>query len=125
MDARFKILGKVGEGAHGVVLKAKCVETGEIVALKKIPCRKLEEGIPVNIIREIKALQQINGHENVVQLQEFFPTGSTLTLVFEYMLVDLAEILRNATEPLAESRVKAYVLMLLKGVAFWYGMIKL
>jgi cell cycle related kinase len=71
MDARFKILEKIGEGAHGVVLKAKCVETGEIVALKKVPCRKLEEGIPVNIIREIKALQQINGHENVVKLVYF------------------------------------------------------
>lgn len=55
---------QIGEGAHGVVLKAKSVETGEIVALKKVPLRRLEDGIPNTILREIKALQEID-HQNV------------------------------------------------------------
>ncbi|KAJ3228403.1 Cyclin-dependent kinase 20 [Clydaea vesicula] len=114
---RYKILGKIGEGAHGVVLKAKFIENGEIFALKKVPLRKLEDGLPNTIVREIKALQQID-HQNVVKLREFFPTGSTLTLVFEYMLSDLAEVLRNATQALTEAQIKAYMLMLLKGVAY-------
>lgn len=114
---------QIGEGAHGVVVKAKLIETGEIVALKKIPLRRLESGndstLPNTIIREIKALQQIShGHDNIVKLQEFFPTGgSVLTLVFEFMLSDLAEVLRNSGK-LGCSHIKAYMLMLLKGVAY-------
>jgi cell cycle related kinase len=55
---------KIGEGAHGIVLKAKYIETGEIVALKKVPLRRIDEGIPNTILREIKALQTID-HQNV------------------------------------------------------------
>ncbi|KAJ3090836.1 Cyclin-dependent kinase 20, partial [Quaeritorhiza haematococci] len=114
---RYSCIAKIGEGAHGVVLKAKFIETGEIVALKKVPLRKLEEGIPNTILREIKALQQID-HQNVVKLLEFFPCGTGFVLVFEYMLSDLAEVLRNASQPLTEAQIKAYMVMLLKGVAF-------
>ena len=32
---RFEILGVVGEGAYGIVLKCRNKETGEIVAIKK------------------------------------------------------------------------------------------
>ncbi|KAJ3119903.1 Cyclin-dependent kinase 20 [Nowakowskiella sp. JEL0407] len=115
---RYNIQQKVGEGAHGVVLKAKFIETGETVALKKIPLRKLEDdGIPNTILREIKALQELK-HENIVKLREVFPSGCSFVLVFEYMPTDLAEILRTATKQLTESQVKAYVLMILKGVAY-------
>eukprot|EP00842_Homolaphlyctis_polyrhiza_P004457 jgi/Hompol1/5011/HPOL_000673-RA len=113
----------IGEGAHGVVLKATLIETGEIVALKKVPLRKLENGIPNNIVREIKALQEID-HQNasilleVVKLREVFPSGTGFVLVFDFMLSDLAEVLRNASQPLTEAQIKAYMNMLLKGVAF-------
>ena len=33
---QYKILGRIGEGAHGIVFKAKHIECGEIVALKKV-----------------------------------------------------------------------------------------
>ncbi|XP_067880428.1 cyclin-dependent kinase 20 isoform X4 [Heterodontus francisci] len=56
---QYSILGRVGEGAHGIVFKAKHIETGETVALKKVALRKLEDGIPNQALREIKALQEI------------------------------------------------------------------
>ncbi|KAI8822510.1 kinase-like domain-containing protein [Fimicolochytrium jonesii] len=114
---RYKILGKIGEGAHGVVLKAKCVETGEIVALKKVPLRRLEDGIPNTILREIKALQVIE-HQNVVKLLSVYPSGPSFVLVFEYMLSDLSHILRTTPTPLTSSQVKAYMVMLLKGLSY-------
>lgn len=114
---QFKIMSKIGEGAHGVVLKAKFIETGEVVALKKVPLRRIEDGIPNTILREIKALQTID-HQNVVRLREFFPSGAGFVLVFEFMLSDLSEVLRNATHPLTEAQVKAYMVMLLRGVAY-------
>jgi len=121
---QYTILGNIGEGAHGIVFKAKHIESWE-VALKKVPLRKLEDGIPNTALRhkiiyyrEIKALQEIEDNQNVVKLIDVFPYGTGFVLVFEYMLSDLSEVLRNSTRPLTEAQMKSYLLMLLKGVVF-------
>ncbi|XP_059805631.1 cyclin-dependent kinase 20 isoform X1 [Hypanus sabinus] len=115
---QYSILGRIGEGAHGIVFKAKHVETGETVALKKVALRKLEDGIPNQALREIKAVQEIEDNQYVVKLKDVFPHGTGFVLVFEYMLSDLSEVIRNSDRPLTESQVKGYTMMLLKGVAF-------
>ena len=55
----FIVMGRVGEGAHGIVMRAKHKPSGQIVALKKIPLKRLEDGISEATIREIRALQQL------------------------------------------------------------------
>ncbi|XP_035676729.1 cyclin-dependent kinase 20-like [Branchiostoma floridae] len=115
---QYTIMERIGEGAHGIVFKAKHVESGEVVALKKVPLRRLEDGIPNTALREIKALQEIEENQHVVKLREVFPHGTGFVLVFEYMLSDLSEVLRNSNRPLTEAQVKSYMMMLLKGVAF-------
>lgn len=118
---QYCILGRIGEGAHGIVFKAKHVETGEIVALKKVALRRLEDGIPNQALREIKALQEIEDNQYVVQLKAVFPHGMGFVLAFEFMLSDLAEVVRHAQRPLAPAQVKSYLQMLLKGVAFCHA----
>ena len=53
----YTILGRIGEGAHGIVMKARHRKTGSIVALKKVLLKRLEDGLPETALREIKALQ--------------------------------------------------------------------
>ncbi|XP_006902624.1 PREDICTED: cyclin-dependent kinase 20-like isoform X2 [Elephantulus edwardii] len=118
---QYCILGRIGEGAHGIVFKAKHVETGEIVALKKVALKRLEDGIPNQALREIKALQEIEDNQYVVQLKAVFPHGAGFVLAFEFMLSDLAEVVRHAQRPLAQAQVKSYLQMLLKGVAFCHA----
>ncbi|XP_041602426.1 cyclin-dependent kinase 20 isoform X5 [Vulpes lagopus] len=118
---QYCILGRIGEGAHGIVFKAKHVETGEIVALKKVALRRLEDGIPNQALREIKALQEIEDNQHVVQLKAVFPHGAGFVLAFEFMLSDLAEVVRHAQRPLVQAQVKSYLQMLLKGVAFCHA----
>lgn len=119
---QYTRLGRIGEGAHGVVYKAKHVESGEVVALKQVPLdhRKLEDGIPNNALREIKALREIEDNPYIVKLREVFPHGTGIVLVFEYMLSDLSEMIQNYERPLTEAQIKSYMLMLLKGVAFMH-----
>ena len=38
--------------------------------------------------------------------------------VFEYMLSDLSEVIRNVNQPLTNSQIKSYMRMLLNGVSF-------
>ena len=53
----YVVLGRVGEGAHGIVMKGRHKKSGSIVALKKVLIKRLEDGIPETALREIKALQ--------------------------------------------------------------------
>ncbi|TNM86292.1 cyclin-dependent kinase 20 [Takifugu rubripes] len=115
---QYSILGHIGEGAHGIVFKAKQIETGETVALKKVSLRRLEDGIPNQALREIRALQEIEDNEHVVKLKGVFPHGTGFVLVFDFMVSDLSEVIRNTDCPLTPAHVKSYMLMLLKGVAF-------
>ncbi|CAG0919776.1 unnamed protein product [Notodromas monacha] len=117
----YKILGRIGEGAHGLVLKAKHNSTSEVVAVKKLPIRKLEDGIPVNLLREIKALQFLD-NEHVVRLLDAFPQGLAFVLVFEYLPYDLGKLIRESNIALRVDHVKAYAEMLLKGVAYCHGL---
>jgi serine/threonine protein kinase len=35
---KYEVVSKAGEGAFGVVMKARALETGEWVAIKTVPC---------------------------------------------------------------------------------------
>ncbi len=53
------------------VLLARVLETGQVVALKRIYIRNPDEGLPDNIVREMKSLQAVE-HPNVVQLHDVY-----------------------------------------------------
>ncbi|XP_061621783.1 cyclin-dependent kinase 20 isoform X4 [Phyllopteryx taeniolatus] len=59
-----------------------------------------------------------NPTPQVVRLKDVFPHGTGFVLVFDFMLSDLSEVIRDARRPLTPVQVKGYMLMLLKGVAF-------
>ena len=54
----------------------------------------------------------------MVKLKDVFPHGTGFVLVFDFMLSDLSEVIRNSQRPLTPAQVKGYMMMLLKGVAF-------
>lgn len=56
---KYIISGQIGEGAQGLVLKAHDSSRDQEVALKKILIKKVEGGLPISIIREVKSLQQL------------------------------------------------------------------
>lgn len=102
----YNLLYQVGVGAYGSVYKAKCEQTGDIVALKrvKIDPSQNRHGFPIPAIREIKYLSQAK-HVNSVRLFEILSggTGSVeeedllMTLVFEYVESDLCGYLTTCT----------------------------
>ena len=54
-----------------------------VLIISSIP----DERLPFfQVLREIKALQHIDFHPNIVKLREIFPHGTGFVLVFEYML---------------------------------------
>ena len=47
-------------------------------------------------------MHHMHGPVQVVRLREVFPQGNGFALVFDYMLSDLSEVIRNSDKPLTE-----------------------
>ncbi|KAJ0173641.1 hypothetical protein K1T71_010790 [Dendrolimus kikuchii] len=118
--SKYTVIGRIGEGAHGLVFKARHNPTERDVALKKILIKNLEDGIPVNVMREIKALQLLRC-KYIIKLYDMFPRGMSLVLVLEYMSSGLWEMLHHNQQELTLPRVKSYAQMLLKGTRYMHA----
>jgi len=113
---RFKRLEKLGEGTYGVVYKARDVNTGDTLALKKIRLDAEDEGIPSTAIREISLLKQLQ-HPNIVRLYDVILTDQKLTLVFEFLDQDLKKYLDSFGDNGLDARTtKSFLRQLLQGI---------
>ena len=65
----YERLECVGEGTYGKVYKARNLDSGQFVALKRIRMEGEKDGFPVTAMREIKVLQSLK-HPNVLRLIE-------------------------------------------------------
>ena len=67
--------------------------TSKLVALKEIRLEH-EEGAPCTAIREISLLKDLK-HANIVTLHDIIHTACSLTLIFEYVEMDLKQYMDN------------------------------
>jgi len=100
---KYEKLTTIGEGAYGVVLKARHKETDEIVAIKKFKEREGDDDEQNRkaSVREVKILKAMK-HANIVEMKEAFRRRGTLYVVFEYMdksVLDLLEANPKGLEP--------------------------
>ncbi|CAK0783466.1 hypothetical protein CVIRNUC_006665 [Coccomyxa viridis] len=106
---------KLGQGQFGVVIKARHIETGQIVAIKKIHLGNAKEGINMTALREIKLLREID-NPFIVRLLDVFPHKRNLSLVYEYMDSDLECLIRDRATIISPADVKSYMQMVLQSL---------
>jgi cyclin-dependent kinase-like len=111
----FDLLGTIGEGTYGVVLKARHRESGQIVAIKKFKESDEDEQVRKTALREVRILKQLR-HENVVSLIEVFRRKRKLYLVFEYVESTLLEELERHPDGLDPQDVRRIMWQLCRGV---------
>ena len=118
---RYEKLNFLGEGQFATVYKARDTETGVIVAIKKIKYgNRIEaaDGINRTALREIKLLKEIR-HPNIIGLVDVFGHGSNISLVYDFMVTDLEEVIRDRESiVLSQSHIKAYMIMMLCGLEY-------
>lgn len=120
----FQKLEKIGSGTYSNVYKAIEVETGRVVALKKVRVDGVGEAESARfMVREIALLRRLGDHPNVVRLNGIVTsrlnTAPSLYLVFEYMEHDLTGLTACATASgrrLSLPQVKCYMKQLLSGI---------
>ncbi|XP_020705796.1 shaggy-related protein kinase eta isoform X1 [Dendrobium catenatum] len=109
----------VGTGSFGIVFQAKCLETGETVAIKKV----LQDRRYKN--RELQLMRSMD-HPNVISLKHcFFSTTNRdelfLNLVMEYVPECLYRVLKhysNANQRMPLIYVKLYMYQIFRGLAY-------
>ncbi|KAL6613899.1 hypothetical protein ACP70R_036169 [Stipagrostis hirtigluma subsp. patula] len=120
----FRKLEKIGSGTYSNVYKAIEVESGRVVALKKVRVDGVGEAESARFMaREITLLRRLGDHPNVVRLEGLvtsrLATAPSLYLVFEYMDHDLTGFTAAATASgsrLSLPQVKCYMKQLLSGI---------
>ena len=121
----YEEVSVIGTGAYGTVYKGVDMKTGKYVAMKRIRTKITEEGLPVNIIREIAYLRHLEKyeHENVVKLLDVcqgprLPSEQSIILIFEYIDYDLDTYIRTYPNTLDSSKINDFTKQLLNGVDF-------
>ncbi|PIK45849.1 putative cyclin-dependent kinase-like 5 [Apostichopus japonicus] len=112
---KYEVLGLVGEGAYGVVLKCRHKATKDIVAVKKFKDSEDNEDVRRTTLRELKVLRQLK-QENIVELREAFRRKGKLYLVFEYVEKNMLELLEDNPNGLPPEKVRSLIYQLIRAI---------
>ncbi|KAK9748643.1 hypothetical protein RND81_02G071600 [Saponaria officinalis] len=113
----FEKLEKIGQGTYSSVYKARDLETGKIVAMKKVRFVNMDPESVRFMAREIHILRKLD-HPNIMKLEGIVTSrmSGSLYLVFEYMEHDLAGLLATPGHKFTEAQIKCYMQQLLCGL---------
>uniref|UniRef100_A0A1I7WDU7 Cyclin-dependent kinase 7 n=1 Tax=Heterorhabditis bacteriophora TaxID=37862 RepID=A0A1I7WDU7_HETBA len=147
---RYEKIKHLGEGQFANVYKAKDLDTGEFVAIKKIKLgsrAEAKDGINRTALREIKLLQEIH-HDNIIgvsylwcmylcsdniylkylyfvfnyfQLRDVIGSRTNIQLVFDFMETDLEHVVKDNTIILMPSHIKNMTMQTLLGLEFLHA----
>jgi mitogen-activated protein kinase 15 len=75
---RYKVEDKLGKGAYGIVWRAIDKQTKKVVALKKVFDAFQNSMDAQRTYREVKILQHIHDHDNIIKLLNVMPAGLSI-----------------------------------------------
>lgn len=120
-DEKWEKQQKIGSGSYGNVYKGIDKTTHQQIAIKKIKAPIEEDGIPVEILREIIILRNIS-HPNVIKLHDVIYTTEKMYLIFEYMDHDLKQFIESydteSNEIIPIGLIKQILKQMLTGLAY-------
>jgi tRNA A-37 threonylcarbamoyl transferase component Bud32 len=114
----FERLDKIGQGTYSNVYKARDLQSGKIVALKRVRFVNMDPDSVRFMAREIHILRRLD-HPNVIRLEGIVTSrlSHSLYLVFEYMEHDLAGLAALSGQRFTEPQVKCLMRQILEGLS--------
>ncbi|XP_048661690.1 serine/threonine-protein kinase ICK [Marmota marmota marmota] len=113
---RYTTIKQLGDGTYGSVLLGRSIESGELIAIKKMK-RKFYSWEECMNLREVKSLKKLN-HANVVKLKEVIRENDHLYFIFEYMKENLYQLIKERNKLFPESAIRNIMYQILQGLAF-------
>mmetsp|Transcript_576 Transcript_576/g.1145 ORF Transcript_576/g.1145 Transcript_576/m.1145 type:complete len:426 (-) Transcript_576:289-1566(-) len=121
---RYHLKQVIGEGAYGMVCSAEDrANDNRVVAIKRILKVMSSRPMAVRILRELKFLRLLSGHENIIGvLDVLVPSRRKFDdtfVVLEHMPADLRRLMKKTT--LSEDHIKYFAFQILRGVAYLHA----
>lgn len=113
MSKALNIEGVIGTGVTGTVFKV--TSNGEVFAMKKFDIDK-QYGMPLHLVREIKALKRLKS-PMIVELKNIIIEKDYANLILDYMPYNL-EYLISSGFILTEAHFNAIYIQLMRAVSF-------
>jgi serine/threonine protein kinase len=120
---KYEILETIGSGSFAIVMRARHIDTGELVAIKKLK-RKYTSWNECLSLREVKSLKDLNQNnqcEHIIKLKEMILVKDSLHLVFENMEKNLIELVtERQNKKLGENQIRCILYQTLKGLSYMH-----
>ncbi|XP_075402885.1 mitogen-activated protein kinase 7 isoform X1 [Tenrec ecaudatus] len=121
----YEIIETIGNGAYGVVSSARRCQTGQQVAIKKIPNAFDVVTNAKRTLRELKILKHFK-HDNIIAIKDILkpmvPYGEfkSVYVVLDLMESDLHQII-HSSQPLTLEHVRYFLYQLLRGLKYMHS----
>jgi len=118
----YKIIGVIGDGSFGTVMKASNIKTGEIVAIKKMK-KKFNSWEECMSLRELKSLTKLKNHQNIIKLKEALRVKDELFFIFEYMEQNVYQLytkMRESGKTFTENQIRTIIHDTTEGLAYMH-----
>ncbi|KAL6738918.1 hypothetical protein Aduo_012414 [Ancylostoma duodenale] len=115
---RYEIIRPVGQGAYGIVLRAKTKEGGKTVAIKKMTVTSRNQ---LQIVRELCALRNLH-HPKVLKLLDVFCSRDSLSLVTEFVPFNLSDVIADSCRSQDDALLRFFFRQIVEGVKYIHSM---
>jgi len=100
ISSRYKPVRYLGHGSYGHVCEARCVMSGQRVAIKKVPKIFNNEVDAKRLLRELRILRALRHHEAIINVINIIPPPdivnfNVLSIVFEFVDTDLSKLIAS------------------------------
>ena len=107
---QYERLSRIDEGTYGVVYRARCKQSGAIVALKQVKMSPdaAKEGFPITALRETNVLLSLN-HPNIINVHEMV-VGTQMDrvyMVMEFFDYDLKSAMQLIEHPWSQASARS------------------
>lgn len=126
IDERYQNLKPIGLGSYGFVVSAIDCKTGNKVAIKKIR-QVFQDTIDAKrILRELKLLRHLNGHENITTILDIMTVPRNtrffedLYIVTNLLDTDLEHVIESR-QPLSDEHIQYFMYQILRGLKYMHS----
>ncbi|KAG2202469.1 hypothetical protein INT47_013085 [Mucor saturninus] len=119
VNARYRIIRKVGAGAYGTVCSAFDVQHQQYCAIKKVYRVFDKRLLTKRCLREIKLLRLFNNHPRIIQLfdMDMIHGATEIYLIFGCMDASLHDVI-HSKQPLDTVHCQWFLFQLLSGLKY-------
>ncbi|KAG2183475.1 hypothetical protein INT43_006481, partial [Umbelopsis isabellina] len=118
---KYRFVRKIGSGSYGTVCSVVDMQTGEVVAIKKLRNIFDKTLITKRCLREIKLLQHFNGHPRIIDIRELDIVDHTnfneVYLAQQCCDTTLADVIHSA-QPLETVHHQWFLYQILTGINY-------